>query len=75
MACASDEVEKGSSGISLTPPVKGSWKWQKDNKLLFEPSEDWPVGQAVTVKLQKKGLVADLVVLTRYELKFRTALL
>jgi uncharacterized protein YfaS (alpha-2-macroglobulin family) len=32
-------------GLSVTPPVAGTWRWESDRTLVFTPAEDWPVGQ------------------------------
>lgn len=61
-------------GVTGTPPVKidGVWRWVSDRELAFTPKPDWPVGQPLTVRLAKKGLVASHVRLERYEVPFTT---
>ena len=42
------------SGITITPPVAGSWKWLGDADLQFTPQNDWPIGQHYTIKFDRK---------------------
>lgn len=60
-------------GITLEPKLDGTWRWVSDRELELRPREDWPVGQKLTVRLDRKGLVADHVKLAKYEVKFETA--
>jgi len=60
-------------GVELSPPLQGSWRWDSDRILTFVPKEDWPVGESFSVKLAKRGLVADDVKLTEYSLSFDSA--
>jgi uncharacterized protein YfaS (alpha-2-macroglobulin family) len=32
-------------GIAMRPVLRGQWRWQGDRTLVFQPAEDWPVGQ------------------------------
>ncbi|MBL8633022.1 MAG: alpha-2-macroglobulin [Myxococcales bacterium] len=69
-----DRVKKPvTTGIELSPSLQGSWRWDSDRVLAFVPKEDWPVGQSFTVKLQKRGLLADDVKLVDYTLSFESA--
>lgn len=60
-------------GVELAPPLQGSWRWDSDRVLTFVPKEDWPVGESFSVKLMKRGLLADDVRLTDYGLSFESA--
>jgi len=60
-------------GIAVEPKLEGTWKWVSDRELELRPREDWPVGQKFTVRFDRKGLVADHVKLSKYEVKFETA--
>lgn len=60
-------------GVELSPPLQGSWRWDSDRILTFVPKEDWPVGERFTIRLQKRGLLADDVRLTDYTLNFESA--
>jgi uncharacterized protein YfaS (alpha-2-macroglobulin family) len=60
-------------GITIEPKLDGTWKWVSDRELELRPREDWPVGQKFTVRFERKGLVADHVKLSKYEVKFETA--
>ena len=41
------------AGITVTPPLAGSWKWIGDSDLQFTPKNDWPVGQRYTIKFDR----------------------
>jgi alpha-2-macroglobulin len=60
-------------GIVVEPKLDGVWKWTSDRELELRPREDWPVGQKLTVRFDRKGLVADHVKLSKYEVSFQTA--
>ncbi len=60
-------------GILVEPKLDGTWKWTSDRELELRPREDWPVGQKFTVRFDRKGLLADHVKLSKYEVKFETA--
>ncbi len=40
-------------GITLSPALQGSWRWENDNRLVFIPATDWPAGQKYTIHLDK----------------------
>jgi uncharacterized protein YfaS (alpha-2-macroglobulin family) len=62
-----------SKGISLAPKIAGTWTWENEARLVFQPVGDWPVGQSFTVDLAKKNLLAPQVHLDDYTLKFASA--
>jgi uncharacterized protein YfaS (alpha-2-macroglobulin family) len=39
------------SGVWLSPSVKGKWSWSGGTQLIFEPAEDWPAGKTFRIKL------------------------
>lgn len=43
--------ERVDEGVELQPPHPGKWRFATDNRLVFEPSEDWPAGRAYRVRL------------------------
>src|SRR5260370_6354796 len=53
------------SGITLTPPVPGVWRWVGDSLLIFIPRNQWPIGQDYTIKLDRK-LFPSHVLLKEY---------
>ncbi|MEQ1516597.1 MAG: alpha-2-macroglobulin, partial [Usitatibacteraceae bacterium] len=59
------------TGIAISPPLEGSWKWLEDKALEFRPKADWPVGAEHEIKLEK-SLVAPHIVLETYTPKFKT---
>jgi hypothetical protein len=38
-----------SGGIDINPPIKGLWRWEGDNALIFTPEGPWPMGKRFTV--------------------------
>lgn len=69
LAASGKEV---ASGVSLSPAQPGKWRWSSDRTLVFNPSEDWPIGKKFTVSFDK-SLFKPEVLLTDYETSFRTA--
>jgi hypothetical protein len=59
-------------GITLEPKLDGTWKWVSDRELELRPRDDWPVGQKLTVRFDRKGLVAAHVKLAKYDFTFTT---
>jgi uncharacterized protein YfaS (alpha-2-macroglobulin family) len=59
------------SGITVTPPVPGVWRWAGDSQLVFTPTNDWPIGQDYTIKLDRK-LLPSHVLLKDYSYSFRS---
>ena len=51
---ALESVDKEVTDISLSPPLKGKWKWEGDAILAFQPETDWPVGTEHTVTFSPK---------------------
>lgn len=60
-------------GVTLTPELKGAWKWEDDKTLVFTPSADWPVKTQYKVELDTKQTVAPKVLLQEHEFEFQTA--
>ncbi len=59
------------SGITVTPPLAGVWKWVGDSQLVFTPRNDWPISQDYTIKLDRK-LFPSHVLLRDYTYSFRS---
>ncbi|MEP7155079.1 MAG: alpha-2-macroglobulin [Betaproteobacteria bacterium] len=59
------------SGIRITPPIEGKWKWTDDKELEFQPKEDWPVGSEHQIEFDRNA-VAPQIVLQNYTPKFKT---
>lgn len=59
-------------GCSLSPAIEGTWRWASDQRLVFTPNRDWPVGRALTIHLARQGLLAETIKLERYELELTT---
>lgn len=60
-------------GVTLSPKLAGTWTWETETRLVFQPMGDWPVGQKFDIDLAKKGLVATQVTLDDYQLEFSSA--
>jgi len=62
------------AGVTSAAPVKleGTWRWVSDRELTFTPKVDWPVGEPLTIRLAKQGLVAGHIRLAEYEAPFTT---
>ncbi len=73
VARLADVGKEVKSGVEMNPSFEGGWKWLDDRSLVFTPKTDWPVDAGFTVKLAKKGLIAEQFLLDRYEVDFRTA--
>lgn len=68
-----ERVGKEPAGVALDPPLPGTWVWEDDHTLVFQPQTDWPVGQHYSVSLDPKLTVAETIVLAPFELEFDTA--
>jgi len=59
------------SGISLSPAMKGTWSWVDDRQLQFVPENDWPAGVDVTVRFDD-SIFAPETLLTTDSYPFQT---
>jgi len=59
------------TGIAMQPSMAGRWRFETDNLLVFEPSEDWPAGREYRVRLDP-GLFAGNVELASRRVFFKT---
>ncbi|MET0207396.1 MAG: Ig-like domain-containing protein, partial [Burkholderiaceae bacterium] len=57
------------TGITVTPPIEGTWRWASDKQLDFTPKADWPVGIDHKVTLDR-ALVAPQIRLQSHEASF-----
>ncbi len=62
-----------SDGITLSPAIKGRWKWNNDSQLEFTPEQDWAVGQEYVVKFEKDFFPGHAR-LSEYEYRFSSAM-
>lgn len=60
------------TGITVTPAVEGSWKWQDDRHLSFEPKNEWPVGVEFKASMARE-LFAPQMQLETYDFEFNSA--
>jgi alpha-2-macroglobulin len=61
------------AGITLDPPVAGSWSWVGDQTLRFKPAADWPVGQKFAGRFDKPVLFAPKARIKDDGFEFSTA--
>ena len=61
-----------SSGVTITPPQAGQWRWTSDRVLSFEPAKVWPAATEYEVKLDK-AILPKLVRIETTAWKFKTA--
>jgi len=59
------------SGIRITPPLEGKWKWTDEQQLEFQPKEDWPVGSEHEITFDQ-SVLASHIRLASYSIKFQT---
>ncbi|MDR0401076.1 MAG: hypothetical protein LBH51_09060, partial [Treponema sp.] len=55
--------------VSISPPVAGQWRWERDDTLTFTASGSWEIGREYTVTLGR-GLLAPQVLPSRRSLSF-----
>src|SRR5690606_19388754 len=64
-------LEQQLDGIILSPAHPGSWRWQNQDTLVFDTSQDWPAGTTYTVTLPP-ALFADGINLEDNRVEFST---
>ncbi len=73
-----DQLDKPlAEGVTLKPAMKGSWRWESDRQLIFEPEQkggqyaQWEIGTKYRIILERK-LFPKHVLLEELEYKFET---
>lgn len=59
------------TGISIDPKIDGVWKWSADNKISFQPIEQWIPGTEYKIKMNSE-LFPNHIKLNKYEASFKT---
>ena len=72
LAAIARDLDPKSVSLQMSPAMKGTWHWDNDRTLRFQPAEDWPIAAHFEVDLKRHGLVAAHVHLINYELTFNT---
>jgi alpha-2-macroglobulin len=72
LAMIDKDLDPKSENLQMSPPMKGTWHWDSDRTLRFQPAEDWPIAAHFKVSLNRRGLVATHVRLINYDLTFNT---
>jgi uncharacterized protein YfaS (alpha-2-macroglobulin family) len=70
LAQTGKDLEPHSAPVQMNPTVKGTWHWDNDRVLRFQPAEDWPIGAHFKVTLEEHGFVAPHVHLDKYDFTF-----
>lgn len=60
-------------GIKMKPALPGVWRWSSDRMLVFEPGQDWPVGQSYEVSMAPDELLAPGMLLAEKVFSFESA--
>lgn len=63
--------KKVTSGITVTPPLEGVWRWASDSELVFTPRNDWPISQDYTITFDRK-LFPSHILLRDYSYPLRS---
>jgi alpha-2-macroglobulin len=59
------------AGVTLTPPIPGSWQWSNAASLVFTPTVDWPAAATFTVTLDR-SIFAKQVRIETWKKQFET---
>jgi uncharacterized protein YfaS (alpha-2-macroglobulin family) len=70
LAQTGKDLEPRTDAVSVNPALKGTWHWDSDRQLRFQPAEDWPIGTHFKVTLAKRDFVAPHVHLAAYDFSF-----
>ncbi|HEY0342362.1 MAG TPA: MG2 domain-containing protein, partial [Steroidobacteraceae bacterium] len=72
LAQTGKDLDPKSDAIHMQPALKGTWQWDTDRVLRFQPAEDWPIGTRFAVTLAHHGFVATHVRLKDYDFGFNS---
>lgn len=59
------------TGVSIEPEIEGTWRWSADDKITFQPIEQWTPGTEYDITFEKE-LFPDHIKLSTYEASFKT---
>ncbi|WP_269759316.1 alpha-2-macroglobulin [Variovorax sp. E3] len=63
-----ERIGKEATGITIEPAIAGHWTWIKQDRLEFQPTQDWPIGQPYKVQLARNALAPHIEMeLRKYE--------
>lgn len=66
------DVDPALQAIEMRPQAKGTWHWDDDRTLRFQPAEDWPIGTEYHVTFAKRGWLAPNLHLKEYDFDFES---
>ena len=72
LAQTGKDLEPQTDTVRIEPAVKGTWHWDNDRVLRFQPAADWPIGTRFNVSLAHRGFVASHVHLKDYGFTFNS---
>ena len=61
------------AGIVIDPEIAGTWTWDSDKQLTFQPKEDWPIDQKYVVNLDPARVFAEHVRIEQRRFDFASA--
>ncbi len=59
------------AGATLDPAMPGTWRWETETRLVFEPTRDWPAGQRYALRFDE-SLFAPGLSLRHDQVQFTT---
>lgn len=60
-----DDINQPINNISITPEIKGNWKWNGDDSIIFEPAENWKLGTKYIINFGKNLFAEHINVNTK----------
>lgn len=65
--------KQASAGMVIEPKIAGTWTWDSDRQLTFQPKEDWPIGQKYVVNFDPTLAFAQHVRVKQRRFDFSSA--
>ena len=66
-----DRIDRSQEGVAMQPEVAGTWTWQGDRRLVFQPKSHWPAATTYEVTLPVNALKRGTL-LAAGPIRFRT---
>ena len=73
LAAAGKDLDPKADLVEIEPAMAGTWHWDNDRTLHFQPAEDWPISTRFRATFARQSLVAPHVHLEDYGFTFNTA--
>lgn len=68
-----DLVGKPAIGVTMAPALAGTWTWDSDTELSFQPAADWPTGAHYEVEFDTQAAFASQALLDQSSFEFDSA--